>query len=106
MSDFTPQHPMPPTTRTSTMAIISLIAGIAGLTVLPGVASLVAVITGHLAKNEIKKSVEPLTGGGLATGGLVTGYLGLAIGLCICLFFILMWAGLFTLPFLSSGYSY
>jgi hypothetical protein len=78
------QMPLAPPKPNSTMAIISLIAGITGWTILPLFGSLVAVITGHLAKSEIKKSMGTLGGSGMATAGLVLGYLILALGLCIC----------------------
>jgi len=42
--------------RESTLAIISLISGILGWTIFPFIASIVAVITGHLAKKEIRES--------------------------------------------------
>ena len=52
-----PYNTFPPAApRTSTMAIISLIGGIAGFTFLPFIGSIVAIICGHMAKSEIKKS--------------------------------------------------
>jgi len=99
MSDYVPTPA--PALRTSTLAIVSLIGGIAGLTLVPFLGSIVGVITGHLAKSEIKKNPGTVGGGGLATGGLITGYLGVAIGVCGCLLFLLMWLGLFSLPFLT-----
>jgi hypothetical protein len=69
------------------MAIVSLVAGIAGLFIFPFIGSIIAVITGHMAKKEISASQGRLTGDGLATGGLVTGYIGLALWICgICAF--------------------
>lgn len=90
------QMPPPPPKPTSTMAIVSLITGITGWTILPMIGSLVAVITGHMAKSEIKKSMGSLGGNGMATAGLVLGYLPLALVLCICVlvFFILPLIGL------------
>jgi hypothetical protein len=69
--------------RTSTTAIISLIGGIAGFTVLPFLGSIVAIICGHMAKSEIKKSVGTVGGSGMATAGLIMGYLGIALGVCL-----------------------
>ena len=65
---------MPP--PTSGKAIASLICGIF-LFVLP--ASIAAVVLGHLSLSEIKKSAGRIQGQGLATAGLVLGYLGLSI---------------------------
>ncbi|MEP7359430.1 MAG: DUF4190 domain-containing protein [Anaerolineales bacterium] len=79
-----PYQPAP--LQNSTTAIISLIAGIAGLTIFPIIGSIVAVILGHMAKGEIARSGGTLGGGGAATAGLVLGYVGIGLsvlGLCI-----------------------
>ena len=68
------------------MAIVSLIMGILGWTLLPTIGSIIAVITGHIAKGEIKNSGGTLEGNGMATTGLILGYLALAISACACLF--------------------
>lgn len=98
---------LPPTTRTSTMAIISLIGGITGWTVLPLLGSIVAVITGHIAHSEIKKGGGMITGKGMATAGLILGYLALAGGICVfCLVIILPLLGIgLSIPFLSTPVS-
>jgi Domain of unknown function (DUF4190) len=87
-------QPYPPVSpagpRTSTMAIISLIGGIAGWTVVPFLGSIAAIICGHIAKNEIKKSAGTVGGNGMATAGLIMGYLSIALGVClICVLVIL-----------------
>jgi hypothetical protein len=98
--------PLPPVVRTSTLAIISLIVGILGFVqILPVIGPIAAVITGHMAKNEIKKSGGMVTGNGMATTGLILGYVTIAIGLCLACFFILAFAGLITLPFAFPGIS-
>lgn len=56
--------------KTNTLAIISL--------VLAFVVSLGAVITGHIALNQIKRTGEG--GRGLALAGLILGYVGIAFG--------------------------
>ncbi len=105
MSEYNPT-PLP-APKTSVMAIISLIAGILGFfQVLPLIGPIVAVITGHMAKNEIKKSNGLVTGGGLATGGLILGYIALAVGLCAVCIFVLTFFGLITLPFAIPTYQY
>jgi hypothetical protein len=65
----------PVTSRTNVLAIVSLVAGIAGLVFVPLIGGIVAVITGHLARKEIRTTGE--SGDGLAKGGLITGYIGL-----------------------------
>ncbi len=74
---YTPQ-------QTSTMAIISLIAGILGLTFMPFIGSIAAVITGPMAKREIREN-PTLSGEGLATAGVILGWIGIALGvLTLC----------------------
>lgn len=77
--------PVLSTTQTSTMAIVSLVSGIISWFALPFIGSIVAVITGHMAKKEIRSSMGRLTGDGMATVGLVLGYLQLGLtvlGIC------------------------
>lgn len=86
----------------NTMAVVSLIAGIAGLTLIPFVGSIVAVITGHMARRQIAESGE--AGGGLATAGLITGWVGVALGVLIVVAFLLFFGAL-TAGFSSMSYS-
>jgi Domain of unknown function (DUF4190) len=77
---------------------VSLVAGILGWTFIPTLGSIVAVITGYMAKNEIRGSAGHLGGEGLATAGLILGWLNIAlalIGICVA---ILAIAGLVTIP--------
>ena len=62
--------------KTSTKAIISLVSGL--FFFLYPLSSIVAIILGHLSFSEIKKSAGQLTGEGLATAGLILGYMGVA----------------------------
>ena len=64
--------------RTSGYAIASLVLGIAGLTFFPLVPSILAVVFGGKARAEIRSGVA--RGDGLATAGVVLGWVG--IGLC------------------------
>jgi len=83
------QAPLP-VKPNSTLAVTSLISGIVGWTFVPILGSIVAVITGHMAKNEIRKSNGELAGDGMATAGLVLGYASLVIGICVvCLVVVL-----------------
>lgn len=99
MSNYPPPY-QPVPVQNSTTAVFSLIAGILGLTVFPGIGSIIAVITGHMAKSEIARSGGTLGGGTAATVGLILGYIGIVgmvLGLCV---FGLAFAGICTLPFL------
>ena len=100
-----PYPQVPPVIRTSNLAIISLIGGITGFTVLPFLGAIVAIITGHMAHSEIKKSNGMVTGKGMATAGLIMGYIVLVGGICFaCLAVILPLMGitLFSIPFIST----
>jgi hypothetical protein len=103
MSDYNPS-PLP-APRTSTTALISLIAGIAGWSILPFLGSIVAIITGHLAQSEIKKGGGMVTGKGMAVAGLILGYLSVVVFMCIiCVAFILPLLGLTLLPWDTVNY--
>ena len=91
-------HPAP-TTPNSTLATISMIAGILGWTIAPLLGSLTAIITGHMAKRE---SVGQLAGDGMATAGLIMGYLQIVPSiLCICIVLIMLAMGV-SIPILDS----
>lgn len=80
------QYAYAPSRPTNSMALVSLIAGIAGITVVPLIGSIVALIVGRTARKEIAQKGEE--GAGLATAGIVLGWVGVAIGALLVLFFI------------------
>ena len=65
--------------RTSALAVISLVFGIVGWLPVPVIGSIVAIVTGHLARAEIRRNPQGLEGDGLAIAGLVLGYAALAL---------------------------
>jgi Domain of unknown function (DUF4190) len=67
--------------QTNTLALVSLISGIASWVLVPVVGAIVAVVTGHMAKREIRRTGEQ--GNTYATVGLVLGYLHLAVVLLV-----------------------
>src|SRR5262245_14659439 len=75
--------PPVPETKSSSLAIWSLVLGI--LANVPSVAcigplfAIPAVICGHMAHSRIKRSGGALSGSGLALGGLITGYLSIVL---------------------------
>lgn len=83
----------PPSRPNNTMAVVSLVSGIVGLTLIPFIGSIVAVITGHMARKQIAQTGEE--GGGLATGGLVTGWIGVALG-AIVIVVVILFFGIFA----------
>ena len=84
-----PDPPAEASAPTSTLSLTSLMMGILGWIFLPMVGGIIAIITGHLAKREIRQSDGLLGGNGLATAGLVLGYANLVVGLCGCLVLLL-----------------
>ena len=56
-----------------------------------------------MAKNEIKKSNGMIGGNGMATAGLVLGYVQLGLGLCICLVVVVMLVFGMTIPFIGNS---
>lgn len=67
--------------QTSSLAIASLVSGVLGWTLLPFIGALVAVITGHMARGEIRAAGGRLDGDGLAVAGLVLGWTSIALSL-------------------------
>jgi hypothetical protein len=103
---YAPQPPYVQPARTSTLALVSLIAGIVGLFAVPIFGSIVAVVTGHMAKKEIREGGGMVSGDGLATAGLVLGYIGVGIavlGICAVVLWFLFLAGLFGLTLTQTG---
>ena len=80
--------------QTSSLAVISLIAGIAGWSVLPVLGSIGAIITGHLARSEIRRQPEQLEGDGLAIAGLVMGWLSVTLWILVAVCFLLFFGGI------------
>ncbi len=77
---------------TNTLAIVSVISGVLSWFMLPFVGAVVAVVTGHMARGEIKNSGGTQSGDGLAIAGLVLGYLHL-IFFCLGLLAFLLFFG-------------
>ncbi|HET8818085.1 MAG TPA: DUF4190 domain-containing protein [Xanthomonadaceae bacterium] len=83
-----------PLPRTSTTALLSLIFGILSWCVLPLVGAVVAVVTGHVARAELRRAAPgELEGDGMAVAGLVLGWANLAV----------MALGLFLVLFVFGG---
>lgn len=88
-----------PPRQNSALAITSLVSGLLGWTLLPWIGSVVAIITGHMARGEIRREPERFEGDGLAVAGLVLGYAMLAltlVGIVVLMLFFggLVWLGL------------
>jgi hypothetical protein len=62
---------------TNTLAVISLVCGLASFVVLPLIAGVVAVVTGHIARGQIRQTGED--GSGFALAGLILGYVNIVL---------------------------
>lgn len=102
-SNYPEPAPYTPTV-TSSNAVISLICAILGWVGVFGLGGILAVIFGHIAKNEIRKNAGRVTGDGMATAGLVLGYANVAISLFGCCLFILMFTGMISAPLLCAPF--
>ena len=86
MSDYQQPGGMSYSPPNSSLALVSLIAGILGLSFVPFLGSIVAVITGPMAQKEIRQSNGTMGGEGLAKAGVILGWIGIVLGvlgLCI-----------------------
>ncbi|WP_407345406.1 DUF4190 domain-containing protein [Pengzhenrongella phosphoraccumulans] len=70
-------EPIEPVRRSRALAIISLVAGLCGFSLVPLLGSIVAVITGHLALAQIGET--DVDASNLARAGLWLGYLAMAL---------------------------
>ncbi len=83
--------------RTNVLALISMIASILGLVwMLPVVGSIVGVVLGHMARKQIAQTGEQ--GAGMATAGLVIGYIGLGLFVAG----VALYIGIFALSFAAA----
>ncbi|MGY0619118.1 DUF4190 domain-containing protein [Lysobacter sp. A378] len=103
-SSLPPPAPVAGGRRTSVLAIISLVAGLLGWTVLPFVGSIVAIVTGHLARSEIRRDPGVMEGDGLALAGLVLGYAMVVIAVLSVIAMLLFFGGLAAFFALASNW--
>ncbi len=81
-----------PARPTNVLAIISLVASIAGLTLVPFLGSVAGVITGHISLKQLKSSGE--NGRGLALAGTIVGWVGVGLWLLFGLLWVILFASL------------
>ena len=85
--------------QSSSLATISLIAGIASYFVVPFLGAIAAIITGNMAKKEIQESAGRLTGMDMAKWGVILGWINLGLSLVgICILMLTVF-GAISLPF-------
>ena len=86
----------------STLAIVSLVSAILGFTLAPVIGTIVALITGYMARNETRSIPPRAAGDGLATAGIIMGWIQaglIVIGICCTIASLVLIVGLFA----SSG---
>lgn len=103
--------PPPIVQQTNIWAIVSLVSGALAWLGFFGLGGIAAVICGHIAKNQIRNSNGLQGGDGIATVGLVLGYLNLALtALGLCLLVLVMVGAISSAAicpfFFNSSYSY
>ena len=80
--------------KTSGLAIASLVCGIGAWFVAFCVGALAAIILGHMARAEIRRSAGRIEGDGMALAGLILGYVNLAVFVVVALLFLLTMGGI------------
>jgi hypothetical protein len=75
---------IPPALPTSAMAVVSLIAGIVGILFFPFLGGIVAIVTGNMARKETRSFPPTHSGDGMATTGMVLGWLSLLLWIIVC----------------------
>ena len=78
------QQNLPPTSNsdilpTSTLAIVSLVSAILGFTFVPIIGTIVALVTGYMARSETRSIPARASGDGLATAGIIMGWVQVAL---------------------------
>ena len=80
---------IPPPSRTSGLAIASLVLGIVGLVAVPVIASVLAIVLGIKAHGELARD-PALAGEGMAKAGVILGWIGIALAVAGFLLFLLV----------------
>jgi hypothetical protein len=98
------QQNLPPSINTdllpsSTLAIVSLVSAILGFTFVPVVGTIVALVTGYMARSETRSLPPRASGDGLATAGIIMGWIQVAllvIGICCAVAYFVFFLGIFA----------
>jgi hypothetical protein len=94
-----PYLPYPPAPPTNGLAIASLVCGVGTFVI--GLSFIPAIICGHIARGQIRRTGEQ--GGGLALAGLILGYVGGVIFIMLVLVIALLVAKTGTAASVSHG---
>lgn len=88
---------IPDNRTTSTTAVVSLVFGVLSWVLLPVIGAIVAIVCGHLARAEIKRSEGRIDGDGLAVAGLVLGWTHLVLMVAAVVIAVLFFGGILAL---------
>lgn len=86
-----------PTLPTSTLATVSVVAGILSFFALPVIGGIVALITGYMARKETRAVPPTHSGDGLATAGIIMGWINMGLtvlGVCCFVIYFVFIVGL------------
>src|SRR5512134_2118057 len=81
----------------STLAIVSLVSALLGFTFVPVVGGIVALVTGYMARNETRSIPPKASGDGMATAGIIMGWIQLGllvVGVCCFVAYMVFVVGL------------
>ena len=92
------QSPPPAAGQNKTLAIVSLVCGILGVTICCGgfLPSLVGLILGFMARSKANGDPAHYGGSGLALGGIITGAIGLIGGLVVWIVYVFYFAAVMS----------
>jgi hypothetical protein len=85
---YYPYYPAQLAPSTNSFAIVSLVLSICGVVMLGLVGSILGVTFGHIAQSQIKRATVPEKGSGLATAGLIIGYIGIGWNIFLIVLYI------------------
>jgi hypothetical protein len=83
----------------STLAIVSLVSALLGFTFVPVIGGIVALVTGYMARNETRSIPPKASGDGMATAGIIMGWVQLGllvVGICCAIVYFIFIVGLFA----------
>lgn len=85
---------------TSTLAIVSLVSALLGFTFVPVIGSIVALVTGYMARGETRSFPPRAAGDSMATAGIIMGWVQLGLLVvtlcCVIISFVFFSGWIFT----------
>lgn len=67
------------TLKTNPLAVASLVLSISGFSLLPLIGSIVGLVTGYMARDDIRQNPAVYNGEGLAKVGIILGWIGILL---------------------------